>query len=141
MQARRDVFQAIADPIRRDIIGLVARQSLNLNSIAENFSVSRPAISQHIKVLTECGLVIIRRQGRERHCEARLAQLGQVADWIEPYRKLWEQQFTALDQLLDQLQALQSNEPTFKQPVGSSSKKSAKAPSKRTTKNKKKKRS
>ena|SRR5579863_4769450 len=107
MQARRDVFQAIADPIRRDIIGLVARQSMNLNSIAENFSVSRPAISQHIKLLTECGLIIVRQQGRERYCEASLASLGQVADWIEPYREKWEQQFTALDQLLDQLQSKQ----------------------------------
>src|SRR5271155_1462572 len=109
MQTRRDVFQAIADPIRRDIIGLVARQSMNLNSIAENFPVSRPAISQHIKVLTECGLVVIRRQGRERYCEARLTPLGAVADWIEPFRQMWEQQFTRLDQLLDQLQSGQSS--------------------------------
>jgi DNA-binding transcriptional ArsR family regulator len=108
MQTRRDVFQAIADPIRRDIIGLVARQSLNLNSIAENFSVSRPAISQHIKVLTECGLITIRRQGRQRYCEARLASLSKVADWMEPFRQMWDQQFTALDQLLDQLQSEQS---------------------------------
>jgi DNA-binding transcriptional ArsR family regulator len=108
MQARRDVFQAIADPIRRDIIGLVARQSMNLNSIAENFQVSRPAISQHIKVLTECGLIIIRQQGRERFCEAKLAPLGQVADWIEPFRQNWERQFSSLDQLLDQLQTRQN---------------------------------
>jgi DNA-binding transcriptional ArsR family regulator len=108
MQTRRDVFQAIADPIRRDIIGLIARQTMNLNSIAENFEVSRPAISQHIKVLTECGLVIIRRQGRQRYCEARLAPLGEVADWIEPFRQMWERQFTALDQLLDQLQSKQT---------------------------------
>jgi DNA-binding transcriptional ArsR family regulator len=108
MITRRDVFQAIADPIRRDIITLIARGSLNLNSIAENFPVSRPAISQHIKVLTECGLVIIRRQGRERYCEARLTQLGQVADWMEPFRQMWDRQFTALDQLLDKLQTQQS---------------------------------
>jgi DNA-binding transcriptional ArsR family regulator len=108
MQTRRDVFQAIADPIRRDIIGLVARGSLNLNSIAENFPVSRPAISQHIKVLTECGLVTIRRQGRERYCEARLTPLGQVADWMEPFRQLWDHQFTALDQLLNKLQTQQA---------------------------------
>jgi DNA-binding transcriptional ArsR family regulator len=103
MQTRRDVFQAIADPIRRDIIGLVARQSMNLNSIAENFEVSRPAISQHIKVLMECGLVSIRRQGRERFCEARLASLTEVADWMEPFRQMWDRQFTALDQLLVRL--------------------------------------
>lgn len=105
MQTRRDVFQAIADPIRRDILGLVARQSLNLNSIAVHFPVSRPAISQHIKVLTECGLVIIHRQGRERYCQARLASLSQVADWMEPFRQMWDQQFTALDHLLDQMQS------------------------------------
>lgn len=105
MQTRRDVFQAIADPIRRDIIGLVARQSMNLNSIAENFAVSRPAISQHIKVLTECGLILIRQQGRERFCEATLAPLGQVANWIEPFREGWEHQFNSLDQLLDRLQS------------------------------------
>lgn len=108
MQTRRDVFQAIADPIRRDIIGLVARQSMNLNSIAENFEVSRPAISQHIKVLTECGLVIVRRQGRERYCEAKLASLAQVADWMEPFRQMWDRQFTALDQLLDRLKSEQT---------------------------------
>lgn len=108
MQTRRDVFQAIADPIRRDIIGLVARQSLNLNSIAENFSVSRPAISQHIKVLTECGLVIIRQQGRERYCEASLSSLSQVADWMEPFRQMWDHQFAALDKLLHQLQSTET---------------------------------
>jgi DNA-binding transcriptional ArsR family regulator len=108
MVTRRDVFQAIADPIRRDIIGLIARQSMNLNSIAENFEVSRPAISQHIKVLTECGLVVIRRQGRERYCEAKLSSLVQVADWMEPFRQMWDRQFSALDQLLDRLQSGQT---------------------------------
>ncbi len=107
MQTRRDVFQAIADPIRRDIIGLIAQQSMNLNSIAENFSVSRPAISQHIKVLTECGLITIRQQGRERYCEAKLAPLGQIAIWIEPFRQMWEHQFSSLDKLLDRLQSQQ----------------------------------
>lgn len=121
MQTRRDVFQAIADPIRRDIIGLVARQSMNLNSIAENFSVSRPAISQHIKVLSECGLVVIVRQGRERICEARLAPLLQVADWIEPFRQSWDRQFTALDQLLHRLQSDPST--INKQPIKNNKKK------------------
>ncbi|MBS1564010.1 MAG: helix-turn-helix transcriptional regulator [Bacteroidetes bacterium] len=107
-QARRDVFQAISDPTRREIIGLVARQSLNLNAIADNFDVSRPAISQHIKILTECGLIIIRQQGRERYCEAKLEQLAAVADWIEPFRKLWEHQFDKLDQVLAGMQSKQS---------------------------------
>ena len=105
MQPRRDVFQAIADPTRREIINLVAHQALNLNAIAQNFDVSRPAISQHIKILTECGLIVIRKQGRERYCEARLAQLHSVSDWVEKYRKLWDVQFDKLDHLLDGLQA------------------------------------
>ena len=63
---RRDVFQAIADPTRREIIGLLSKQSLTLNGVAENFEISRPAISKHINILTECGLVVIKQQGRER---------------------------------------------------------------------------
>ena len=100
---RRDVFQAIADPTRRQIIELIAGQSLNLNAIAENFDVSRPAISQHIKILTECGLVLIKKQGRERYCEAQLKQLAVVTDWVELYRKRWEQRFDALDNLLEKM--------------------------------------
>ncbi len=105
MQTRRDVFQAIADPTRREIINLIAYQSLNLNAIAENFPMSRPAISQHIKVLTECGLIIIKKQGRERYCEARLQQLNEVSVWIERYRRLWDEQFEALDEVLEELKA------------------------------------
>jgi len=67
--------------------------------------VSRPAISQHIKVLTECGLIIIKKQGRERYCEARLRQLNEVSDWIERYRRLWDEQFEALDDVLEELKA------------------------------------
>jgi len=103
MQARRDVFQAIADPTRREIIHLIAHQALNLNAIAENFDVSRPAISQHIKILTECGLIVIRKQGRERYCEARLQSLNEVADWVEKYRKMWAVRFEKLDDLLDEM--------------------------------------
>lgn len=104
MQARRDVFQAIADPTRRGIIALVAERPLNLNAIAENFEVSRPAISQHIKLLEECGLVVVRQQGRERFCEARLQPLGEVADWIAPFRKAWEERFREMDELLEKMQ-------------------------------------
>ena len=105
LQSRRDVFQAIADPTRREIINLIAFNPLNLNSIAENFDVSRPAISQHIKILTECGLIVIKKQGRERYCEASLQQLGEVSNWIERYRKLWQEQFNALDNLLEELKS------------------------------------
>ena len=105
MQTRRDVFQAIADPTRREIINLVAFHSMNLNAIAEKFDMSRPAISQHIKLLTECGLIVIKQQGRERFCEARLQQFNQVSDWIEKYRKLWAGRFEALDDLLEEMKA------------------------------------
>ncbi len=101
---RRDVFQAIADPTRREIINLVAHQTLNLNAVAENFNVSRPAISKHIKILTECGLISIRQEGRERYCEARLDKLGQVSDWVEQYKKFWESKLDALEIYLDKIQ-------------------------------------
>jgi DNA-binding transcriptional ArsR family regulator len=100
---RRDVFQAIADPTRREIIHLIAYKSLNLNSIAEQFDVSRPAISQHIKILKECGLITIKKTGRERFCEAKLSQLNQVSEWIEQYRKLWAGRFDVIDELLEGL--------------------------------------
>jgi DNA-binding transcriptional ArsR family regulator len=103
METRRDVFQAIADPTRREIINLVAHKSLNLNAIADNFDISRPAISQQIKILYECGLIEIRRQGRERFVEARLQPLTEVSDWLEPLRKQWSQKFDKLDLLLDDM--------------------------------------
>lgn len=103
MEIRRDVFQAIADPTRREIINLLAHQSQNLNSIADNFEMSRQAISLHIKILNECGLISIRQQGRERYCEAKLQQLKQVSGWIEQYRKLWDERFDAMEQILGEL--------------------------------------
>ena len=98
---RRDVFQAIADPTRREILNMIAHQSLNLNSVAENFNISRPAISKHIKILTECGLVVITQQGRERYCEARLEKLNEIADWIAQYRKFWNIKLDALGNYLN----------------------------------------
>jgi len=100
---RRDVFQAIADPTRREIINLIAFNPLNLNAIADNFEVSRPAISQHIKILMECGLINIKKQGRERYCEASLQQLNEVSTWIEKYRLLWAEKFDRLDGLLNKM--------------------------------------
>ncbi|NCI51219.1 winged helix-turn-helix transcriptional regulator [Sediminibacterium roseum] len=101
---RRDVFQAIADPTRREIINMLSHRSLNLNSVADQFDVSRPAISKHIKILTECGLVVIRQQGRERFCEARLDQLNEVSDWVEQYRSFWTAKLDSLEQYLASLQ-------------------------------------
>jgi DNA-binding transcriptional ArsR family regulator len=101
IEARRDVFQAIADPTRREIINLIAHQALNLNTIAANFNISRPAISQHIKILIECGLVEVHQQGRERYCEAKLQQLNEVSEWVEQYRAFWTFKLDALEKFLD----------------------------------------
>lgn len=100
----RDVFHAIADPTRREIIGLIAEKPLNLNAIAENFDISRSAISQHVKILSECGLVFISQKGRERYCEAKIEKLNEVTDWVDQYRKIWETRFDAIDNLLLEIQ-------------------------------------
>jgi DNA-binding transcriptional ArsR family regulator len=102
---RRDVFQAIADPTRRGIINLLAQESLNLNAIADRFDISRPAISKHIKILTECGLITIHQQGRERVCEAKLDSLQDVTKWAEQYRTFWEGKLDSLEIYLSTLQA------------------------------------
>ena len=105
METRRDVFQAIADPTRRQIINLIAHQSLNLNAIADNFKVSRPAISNHIKILNECGIVTISQIGRERYCKIQPKNLKVVADWVEPLRELWEQKLDSFEEYLNKLQS------------------------------------
>ena len=102
---RRDVFQAIADPTRREIIHLIAGKSMNLNAVADNFNVSRPAISKHVKILQQCGLLTIRQQGRERFCEARLERLNEVNDWVAQYQKFWNQKLDALEDYLNDLQS------------------------------------
>jgi DNA-binding transcriptional ArsR family regulator len=101
---RRDVFQAIADPNRRAIIGLLANQRLTVNAVAEHFPISRPAISRHIKILQESGLVVVQRHGRERYCEVRLERLNEVADWVERSRAVWNQRLDRLDEYLSELQ-------------------------------------
>ncbi len=110
MPVRRDVFQAIADPTRREIIRLVASESLNLNAVAQHFNVSRPAISKHIKILTECGLVTIKVRGRDHFCEAQLAKLGEVNDWVAQYKQFWDQKMDALEAYLQEIQQNQKIE-------------------------------
>jgi DNA-binding transcriptional ArsR family regulator len=109
MDARRDVFQAIADPTRRAIINLIAEKPQNLNAIAENFSVTRQAVSLHIKILTECGLVEINQQGRERYCQAHLERLSEVSIWIDQYRQHFENKLDSLEKYLHQLQKTKKN--------------------------------
>jgi len=97
---RRDVFQAIADPTRRQIINMISKKPLNVNAVAENFEVTRTAIYKHLKILMECGLVNIRQQGRERYCEAKLEKLNEVSDWVEQYRKIWMEKMDALEEYI-----------------------------------------
>jgi len=97
---RRDVFQALADPKRREIINLIAKKSLTPNGVADSFDVSRQAISKHIKILTECGLIVINQQGRERYCFIQGEKLKEVEDWLDNFRKIWENRFDKLDKIL-----------------------------------------
>jgi DNA-binding transcriptional ArsR family regulator len=97
---RRDVFQAIADPTRRQIIHLVTHHSLTQQELAGHFDVSRPAISKHIRILSECGLITVSKQGRERFCTAKLEQLREVSEWVEQYRKFWTGKLDALEAFL-----------------------------------------
>ena len=103
VEKRRDVFQAIADPTRREIINLLSKQTLNLNGIADYFDSSRPTISQHIKILTECGLINIQKQGRERYCQIKWKPLNEVALWLSPYQKHWEDKLDSLGLYLEKI--------------------------------------
>lgn len=104
---RRDVFHAISDPNRRAIIGLLANEKLTVNAVAEHFRISRPAISRHIKILKECGLVVVQQQGRERYCDLRLDRLNEVAEWVEQSRSQWNQRLDRLDEYLSELQKME----------------------------------
>jgi DNA-binding transcriptional ArsR family regulator len=101
---RRDVFQAIADPTRRAILNLLVEKPLTLNGIAEHFDISRPAISKHVKILVECGVVVIRQQGRERYCEVQVDKLNEVVNWVTQYQAAWEQRLDRLGEYLTELQ-------------------------------------
>lgn len=102
---RRDVFQAIADPVRRDIIDLLVEDTLSVNSIAEKFEISRPAISKHIKILNECDLVIISQKGRERFIKIKPESLFEIADWVGKYRALWTEKLDSFENYLVELQS------------------------------------
>ena len=102
---RRDAFQAIADPVRREIIDLLAREALTVSEVADHFDISRPAISRHLKILHECGIVSIDRKGRERYCRIEPKNLIPVSLWIDHYRKLWEDRLDSFEQYLDELQS------------------------------------
>ena len=100
---KRDIFQAIADPTRRAILVLIAAQAMTLNAIADHFDISRQATSKHIGILNECGLVDVTRSGRELHYQLKLEKMQEIDVWLEQFRKLWEQRYQQLDELLTDL--------------------------------------
>ncbi len=104
-ESRRDIFQAIADPTRRQIIDLISRQPMNVKKIGEYFDISRSAISQQIKILHECGLIDIQKEGRETFCTIRPSELKKIANWIGRYKGLWEEKIDSFEAYVNKLQA------------------------------------
>ena len=105
---RRDVFNAISDPTRRDILMSLTADKQNVNALADKFDMTRQAVSLHVKYLQECGVISINKEGRERICQLEVQKLTEVADWLEPFRKLWEGRFKQLDHLLHELKGKKS---------------------------------
>jgi len=97
---RRDIFQAIADPTRRAIIALIALQAMTPNAIAYNFNTTRQAVSKHLRILTECELVKQKQNGREIYYSLEIDKMKEIDKWLEQYRKIWENRFNQLDNLL-----------------------------------------
>jgi len=97
---RRDIFQAVADPTRRAIIVLIALQAMTPNAIAENFNMTRQAVSKHLRILSECNLVKQEQKGREIYYTLEIDKMQEIDKWIEQFRKLWETRFNQLDKLL-----------------------------------------
>jgi DNA-binding transcriptional ArsR family regulator len=100
MNLRRDVFQAIADPTRRAILLLLASQSMTAGAIAANFNTARPTISKHLQILTECELINQEQLGRENHYHFNPEKMKEVADFVEPFRKVWEEKFSKLESVM-----------------------------------------
>lgn len=100
---RRDIFQAIADPTRRAILALLAFQAMTPNALAEHFNTSRQAVSKHIKILTECEAVKQEQTGREIHYHFNAQKMKEVDQWLDHFRKLWEDRYDQLDDLLKDL--------------------------------------
>lgn len=100
MQLRRDVFQAIADPSRRAILLLLASHSLTAGAIASNFDSARPTISKHLQILSECELVKPEQQGREVYYHLNVEKMKEIADFIEPFRQIWEERFDKLEAIM-----------------------------------------
>ncbi|MGD8348025.1 MAG: metalloregulator ArsR/SmtB family transcription factor [Gammaproteobacteria bacterium] len=100
---KRDIFQAMADPTRRAILVLIAAQAMTPSAIADHFDISRQATSKHIRLLDECGLLDTKRSGRQIHYQLKLEKMLEIDVWLEQFRKLWEQRYHQLDELLNDL--------------------------------------
>ncbi len=100
MNLRRDVFQAIADPTRRAILLLVASQSLTAGAIASNFDTARPTVSKHLQILTECELLKSEQTGREIYYHLNPQKMKEIADFIDPFRKMWDDRFNKLEAVM-----------------------------------------
>ena len=100
---RRDIFQAIADPTRRAIIGLLALQSMTPNALAENFNITRQAVSKHLRILTECDVLHQEQQGREIYYSLQVEKMKEIDKWLDQFRALWETRFNQLDNVLSTL--------------------------------------
>ena len=100
MELRRDVFQAIADPTRRAILLLLAAQTMTAGAIASNFDTARPTVSKHLQILTECELLKQEQNGREIHYHINAKKMKEVADFIEPFREMWDDRFNKLEDIM-----------------------------------------
>jgi len=100
MNLRRDVFQAIADPTRRAILLLVASQSMTAGAIASNFDTARPTVSKHLQILTECELLEQEQSGREMHYHLNPKKIKEIADFVEPFREMWDYRFNKLEAVM-----------------------------------------
>ena|SRR5690606_38277479 len=100
MNLRRDVFQAIADPTRRAILLLLASQAMTAGAIASNFETARPTVSKHLQILTECELLAQQQQGREIYYHLNPHKMKAIADFVEPFRQLWDERFNKLEDIM-----------------------------------------
>lgn len=105
---KRDVFQAIADPTRRAIIALIATQAMTPNAMAQQFDTTRQAVSKHIKILHECGVIEPQKNGREIYYHLKSNRMKEIDSWIAQFRQLWEDRFDQLDEVLTQLNATEN---------------------------------
>lgn len=105
MNLRRDVFQAIADPTRRAILLLVASNAMTAGAIAANFDTARPTVSKHLQILTECELLVQQQNGREMYYHLNAKKMKEIADFIEPFRQMWDERFNKLEAIMKEYQS------------------------------------